>query len=313
MSDLNDKVKAAIERLKAFAPKDGDAYWLAYSGGKDSDCIRILATLADVPHEIHHCLTTVDAPETVQYIKSIPGVIIDKSTYKDGTPKTMWNLIPKKKLPPTRLMRYCCSELKEWGGKGKLKITGVRYAESVRRRQNGGEIKIIGKEKTTQKKLDELGLNFTVSPQGGVIMSLDNDTARDQADFLHHCYRDRSVTVNPIIDWEDSDVWTFLHHYGCDGNPLYQCGENRIGCIGCPLSGTRQQENDFRKYPKYRANYVRAFDRMLKARAEAGMTNKINWADGESVIRWWLGDTTIDGQLSFFDDDEIYDIMSEME
>jgi hypothetical protein len=65
------------------------------------------------------------------------------------------------------------------------------------------------------------------------------------------------------------------------------------------------------KYPKYRANYVRAFDRMLKARAEAG--NKINWTSGESVMRWWLGDTTIDGQLSFFDDDEIYDIMSEME
>lgn len=308
-----EKEKIAIQRLKAFAPKDGDSYFLAYSGGKDSDCIRILAALADVPHEIHHCLTTVDAPETVQYIKSIPGVIIDKATYKDGTPKTMWNLIPKKKLPPTRLMRYCCSELKEWGGKGKLKITGVRYAESVKRRQNGGEVKIIGKEKTTQKKLEELGLNFALTQQGGVVMSLDNDMARDQADFLHHCYRDRSVTVNPIIDWEDSDVWTFLHHYGCEGNPLYQCGEYRIGCIGCPLSGTRQQEPDFRKYPKYRANYVRAFERMLKVRAEAGMTNKINWTDGESVMRWWLGDTTIDGQLSFFDDDEIYDIMSEME
>lgn len=167
MSDLNSKVKAAIERLKAFAPKNGDKYHLCYSGGKDSDCIRILASLANVPHEIHHNLTTVDAPETVQYIKSIPGVIIDKATYKDGTPKTMWNLIPKKKLPPTRLMRYCCSELKEWGGKGKLKITGVRYAESVKRRQNGGEVKIIGKEKTTQKKLEELGLNFALTPQGG--------------------------------------------------------------------------------------------------------------------------------------------------
>lgn len=313
MSDLSNKVKAAITRLQTFAPKDGDKYHLCYSGGKDSDCIRILAALADVPHEIHHCLTTVDAPETVQYIKSIPGVIIDKATYSDGSPKTMWNLIPKKKLPPTRLMRYCCSELKEWGGKGKLKITGVRYAESVARRKNGAEVKIIGKEKTTQKKLNELGLDFALSPKGGVLMNLDNEAARDQADFLHHCYRDRSVTILPIIDWEDSDVWEFLHHYGCEGNPLYQCCENRIGCIGCPIAGTRQQESDFRKYPKYRANYVRAFDRMLKVRAEAGMTNKVNWADGESVMRWWLCDTTIDGQLSFFDDDEIYDIMSEME
>lgn len=143
-------------------------------------------------------------------------------------------------------------------------------------------------------------------------MNLDNEMARDHADFLHHCYRDRSVTINPIIDWTDRDVWDFLHHYGCDGNPLYQCGEDRIGCVGCPLSGNRQQERDFAKYPKIRDNYVRAFDRMLKARAEAGLTNKCNWADGESVMRWWLQDDTIDGQLSFFDEDEVLDVLAEM-
>ena len=64
-------------------------------------------------------------------------------------------------------------------------------------------------------------------------------------------------------------------------------------------------------YPKFRANYVRTFDKMLKSRAEAGMTNKINWTDGESVLRWWIGDTTIDGQMSFFDEDEILDAMTE--
>lgn len=143
-------------------------------------------------------------------------------------------------------------------------------------------------------------------------MTLDNESARDQADFLHHCYRDRSVTINPIIDWTDSDVWTFLHHYGCEGNPLYQCGKNRIGCIGCPMARTSQREFDFRRYPKYRANYVRAFDRMLKARQESGMTNKTNWTDGESVMRWWMNDDTDPNQLSFFDEDEVLDIMSEM-
>ena len=33
---LKDKERQAIERLRAFAPKDGDAYFVAYSGGKDS-------------------------------------------------------------------------------------------------------------------------------------------------------------------------------------------------------------------------------------------------------------------------------------
>lgn len=162
---LSAKEKKAIEALRMFEPDE--PYYLCYSGGKDSDCIRILAELAGVKHEIHHNLTTVDAPETIQYIKTIPGVIINKARYADGTHKTMWNLIPKKKMPPTRPMRYCCAELKEQGGQGRLKITGVRSAESRSRRVNGGEIKIIGKEKTTQKFLSENDINFQLTQQGG--------------------------------------------------------------------------------------------------------------------------------------------------
>ena len=235
---LKEKERIAIERLRSFAPKDGDKYYVCYSGGKDSDVIRILAALADAPHEIHHNLTTVDAPETVRYIKSIPNVIIDKATYADGSPKTMWNLIPRKKLPPTRLMRWCCAELKERVGRGRLRVTGIRWDESRTRKENGDVVKIIGKQKATQKMLDDMGLQYTVTRQGGIKMSMDNDMARDSGDFLQHCYRDRTVTVNPIVDWTEHDVWDFLHHYGCESNPLYQCGEDRIGCVGARYRAT---------------------------------------------------------------------------
>lgn len=163
---LIEKEKIAIERLKAFEPET-EPYYLCYSGGKDSDVIRILAELADVQHEIVHNLTTVDAPETVAYIKTIPNVIINKARYADGKPKTMWNLMPKKKMPPTRIVRWCCSELKEAGGKGRLKITGVRWEESTNRKANADVIRVIGKPKDTQKKLEELGLNFLLTISGG--------------------------------------------------------------------------------------------------------------------------------------------------
>lgn len=127
-----NKEKTAIQRLKTFEPET-EPYYLCYSGGKDSDVIRILAHLAGVKHEIHHNLTSVDAPETIRYVKSVPDVIIDIPHDKDGNRISMWSLIVKKGLPPTRLMRYCCSELKEQGGKGRIKITGVRSAESVNR------------------------------------------------------------------------------------------------------------------------------------------------------------------------------------
>lgn len=138
----------------------------------------------------------------------------------------------------------------------------------------------------------------------------DNEALRDKADIVHHCYRDRSVTVNPIVDWTDKDVWDFLHHYGCQGNPQYQCGEKRIGCIGCPLSGSKRQKMDFLRYPKYKANYIRAFDKMLIARKESGLTNTQNWKTGLDVFKWWIGED-ID-QLTFFSDEEILEILSDM-
>ena len=191
---LNDsKVQRAIKALRTFEPED-EPYYLCYSGGKDSDCIRILATLAGVKHEIYHNLTTVDAPETVRYIKSIPGVIIDKARYKDGRHKTMWNLIPYKKMPPTRSVRYCCSELKERGGKGRLKITGVRASESRNRAVNGGEIKILGKFKTVEKYLLETAVEYSVTPKSGLVLNFDNSGSRRA---VEHCYRTTSTMINP--------------------------------------------------------------------------------------------------------------------
>ena len=46
----------------------------------------------------------------------------------------MWELIANKKIPPTRIARYCCANLKEVSrAKGGYTLTGVRHAESVRR------------------------------------------------------------------------------------------------------------------------------------------------------------------------------------
>lgn len=155
-----EKEKRAIEYFKMFEPQT-EPYYLCYSGGKDSDVIRILAHLAGVNHEIHHNHTTVDAPETVRYVRQIPDVIIDYPEL------TMWELIVKKMMPPTRLVRYCCSELKERGGKGRVKVTGVRWAESKNREGNQGLVTIIGKPKTTQKIGENLNADFTLTDKGG--------------------------------------------------------------------------------------------------------------------------------------------------
>lgn len=126
-----------------------------------------------------------------------------------------------------------------------------------------------------------------------------NDDNAETRRFVEQCYRTTSTMVNPIVDWTDSDVWEFLTHYGCKSNPLYQCGNRRIGCIGCPMQNNNGKKHDFSKYPKYRENYVRAFDRMLNARREAGLGNRVNWENGEDVMRWYVGDDP--RQITLFD------------
>lgn len=281
-SELAEKERIAIERLKAFEPDE--PYYLCYSGGKDSDVIRILAQLANVKHELHHNLTSVDAPETVRYVKSIPDMHIDIPHDKEGNRVSMWSLIVKKGIPPTRLMRYCCSELKEKGGEGKLKITGVRAVESVNRKKNAGMIKILGKPKTTQKTAEEFGAEYDINLKGGLVMNMDNSPNRR---LVEHCYRTTNTMINPIIDWTDDDVWVFLRHYGCASNPLYLCGKSRVGCIGCPMQNTKMKLREFEKYPKYKQLYISAFDKMLQANTDR--VYKYAWQNGTDVFNWWIG------------------------
>ena len=272
--------KRAIEVLKAFEPEDG--YHLCYSGGKDSDCIRILADLAGVKHEIHHNLTTADAPETVYYVKSIPNVIIDKPEI------SMWRLIEKKMTPPTRLIRYCCEELKERGGKGKVRVTGVRKKESASRAKNSALVYLVGNPKGVLKVAENAGAQVTINPKGGIVLNMDDDPSRR---LVEQCYRTSNTMVNPIIDWSEADVWDFLKAHGCKSNPLYECGLKRVGCVGCPMAG-KNRYAEFERWPKYRALYVLAFDRMLEARRKAGKTSRLDpqWFNGEAVMRWWLGE-----------------------
>ena len=237
--------------------------------------------------------TTVDAPETVRYIRSIPNVHIN---YPE---RTMWQLIVDNGVPPTRFMRYCCAELKERGGKGRVKITGVRKAESKARADNSGLVKILGKPKTIQRELSQTeNIDWQVTPKGGVILNTDNAETRQ---FVEKCYRTTSSMINPIVDWEDSDVWEFLRYYGCKSNPLYEEGFDRIGCIGCPLGGYCSMKREFQRYPKYKENYIRAFDRMIARRTELGKTTE--WKSGEECFEWWVGDNPFQITLDDYDPD----------
>lgn len=273
-----DRVELAIERLKAYEPPEG--YWLAFSGGKDSVVVKALCDMAGVKYEAHYQNTSVDPPELVRFIKTFDDVQMDSPKDKDGNRLTMWNLIPKAKMPPTRIARYCCEKLKESSGVGRVTITGVRWAESPNRRKNQGGLTIMGKN--AHKDLDAAGMDYVQTDRGGVVLNLDNADTRNAMEL---CYRTRKTLINPIIEWEDDDVWEFIHKYNIPYCKLYDQGYKRLGCIGCPMSTHQAQE--LGKYPKYKQAYLHAFERMLEELRKAD-GKEPTWKTAEDVMKWWL-------------------------
>lgn len=128
----HDLVELSILRLREFEQQacnmNPDGYWVAFSGGKDSIVMLDLVRKAGVKHTAHFNVTTVDPPELMAYIRE------HYADVKRELPRiTMWQLIRKKMMPPTRKVRYCCEELKERGGRDRFIVTGIRWAESSRR------------------------------------------------------------------------------------------------------------------------------------------------------------------------------------
>ena len=285
-----DLEKTAIDRLKAASDMSLRLYKqplvITYSGGKDSDVLLHLAEASGIPFEALHSLTTADAPQTVYHVRDTfhrlenNGIkcTVDKHVQPDGSRITMWNLIPRKLMPPTRVVRYCCAVLKEGGGKDRFIATGVRWDESAARKKNRGALEVI-----TSKKENKLILS--------------NDNSEDRRLF-ESCQLKGKRIVNPIVDWKTDDVLAYIEVEHIPMNPLYGCGFSRVGCIGCPMAGKRDRDLEFTMFPKFKSSYIRAFDRMILERERRGkMENGMRWGDnGVDVFHWWMDDGVIPGQ-----------------
>lgn len=282
-----DKEQKAIERLR-LAAEMSERYYnapliITDSGGKDSAVCVQLAKNAGINFEVQHNHTTADAPETVRHIRrqfktlEEQGISckINYPVYK-GKPVSMWSLIPQKLMPPTRIVRYCCDILKEQGGKDRFICTGIRWDESTRRAKERTAFEKINKDK---KKTIFLG---------------DND---DKRLLFENCQLKAKRTVNPIIDWTDEDVWSYIADQKIEVNPLYCEGFKRVGCIGCPMAGKKGRIIEFNRWPKYRELYIAAFDRMLRERESRGKESQ--WETGLDVFNWWMEFDLLPGQISF--------------
>lgn len=242
-----------------------NGYYLAFSGGKDSQALFHMTQLAGVKFRGHMNLTSVDPPEVIRFVKkNYPEVELIKPD------KSIFQHAVEKQILPTMRVRWCCKEYKETAGAGKVTLIGIRKAESSRRaKRNEVEInnhKFSGnldgldeyrqeqKAKRARRKSKEQGVNITNA---------------DEEQTLGCIHGKESLLISPIIYWTEQDVWEFLNDVvrvpHCS---LYDEGWHRIGCIGCPMSSHKQKIIENERYPHVKRGWIKAIKAIRRGGGE---------------------------------------------
>lgn len=232
-----------------------NGYYLAFSGGKDSQALYHITQLAGVRFHGHMNLTSIDPPEVIRFVKkNYPEVELIKPK------KSIFQIAVEKQILPTMRVRWCCAEYKETAGAGKVTLIGIRKAESARRAKRN-EVEINNRKFSgTLVSLDEYRQELKAkrarrkSQKNGV-----NITNADQEQTLGCISGRESLLISPIIHWNEKDVWEFLNKVmevpHCS---LYDEGWHRLGCIGCPMSSAKQKQIENVRYPHVKRIWIKA-------------------------------------------------------
>ena len=234
-------------------PENG--FYLAFSGGKDSQVLYHVAQMAGVKFKAHMSLTTIDPPEVIRFVKkNYPDVELIK-------PKmSIYDMAKKKGCLPSAKKRWCCAEFKEIHGVGTITLTGIRRDESARR-----------------KKRNEFEVNRDYSGNF------------DQWNIQHQdvvsCINGKDkIILSPIIDWTYREVWDFLNYYNIQHCSLYDKGYNRIGCILCPMSNRNQKIREMRDFPHVKKKWL---DTIKWLQENKWNRSKIKETP-EFIFKWWM-------------------------
>ena len=197
-------VREAVDYIKN-STKDYTAkdMFVSFSGGKDSTVTSDIVMRALSEPKILHIFgdTTLEFPETMRYVdrfkKEHPQTPVLSSRNKDKDFEKLCKLVG----PPSRVMRWCCTIFKTGAIQRKIKTlfrnkNRIITFYGIRRSESASRSKY---ERETE------GSKIT-----------------------------KQITISPIIDWMDFDVWLYMLTTKIDFNYAYRLGYARVGCWCCP-------------------------------------------------------------------------------
>lgn len=247
------------EKIALKYDKD-DGFYLAFSGGKDSQCLYHVAQLAGVKFKAHMNLTSVDPPEVIRFVRN---------TYPDVNllppPTSIFNKAIEKRILPTMQVRWCCAEFKETAGAGKVTLIGIRAAESTRRAKRS-EVGLRSRRFSGNfEEFEKYSEDTIVKKLGTLKRKLNEDEFSMVSKDEIRCINGKdSILLSPIFDWSDRDVWEFHNTLNIPHCELYDKGWHRIGCLCCPMSSYAQKLKECKLYPHIKERWLYAIKQIRR-------------------------------------------------
>lgn len=261
---LQYKIDAAInfiqrgEKLALSLNKQG--YFVAFSGGKDSQTLLWLVQQAKVKYKAYYSVSTNDPLQNVQFIRKYYKEVIFLHP-KDN----FYKLVEKNGLP-LRQMRYCCRVLKESAGAGFATLVGVRREESVGRSKYDF-VDVVSRRKEHKERVGGYDLD-------------------DMIAVNHQCIKGKDkVLLRPMLDFTEKDVWTIINEFHLQKNPCYE-KVGRVGCIFCPFSSRQTIERYCIEFPKVKETLLKSISVYLKNKPSIGLSK-------DEYFDWWLSDMSL--------------------
>lgn len=265
MYGLRSKINYSVELLRKaelIALKmHPDGFYLAFSGGKDSQVLYHIAKMAGVKFKAHMQITTLDPPELMHFVRTrYPDVVLHRPEIN------FYQLIIKKKMLPLRHARYCCAYLKESAGAGTCTLIGIRAAESNRRAKRN-EVELYGRK--FSGSLDQFN--------------------REREQSVECVGGKDKLIVSPIMKWSDADVWNFIRSNGIEYCRLYDEGYHRIGCMFCPFASVKTKQLDRKRYP----GVERAIKRSIQVLIDTVQYGSAYNMTADQIFDWYISNKSL--------------------
>jgi len=107
--------------------------------------------------------------------------------------------------------------------------------------------------------------------------------------------------ICPILYWTEKDIWAFIKINKMQYCSLYDEGFKRLGCVGCPMGGSKNQKKEFERWPKYEKLWRRGFQKYWDE--WKGVPRKIDGGDRwiekfetvDQLWDWWISGKAYEG------------------